>query len=144
MIETTTKTDKARRKGRVARKVGWLGGADCRRLHWVGSVGTCDCALRSKRAGRASVSVTYGHSLTWHERPRPGHTLGTDIRSSNLVDGWGGSSSGCTGYRDDRGLLAGYYPKRIGTVLMRGVDIVLILPFLPLLIVLAAYLARVS
>lgn len=40
------------------------------------------------------------------------------------------------------GLLAGYYPKRLGTVLMRTVDVVLILPFLPLLIVLAAYLGR--
>ncbi len=40
------------------------------------------------------------------------------------------------------GVLAGYYPKRIGTVLMRTVDVVLILPFLPLLIVLAAYLGR--
>lgn len=40
------------------------------------------------------------------------------------------------------GVLAGYYPKRLGTVLMRGVDVVLILPFLPLLIVLAAYLGR--
>lgn len=40
------------------------------------------------------------------------------------------------------GVLAGYYPKRLGTVLMRTVDVVLILPFLPLLIVLAAYLGR--
>jgi len=40
------------------------------------------------------------------------------------------------------GVLAGYYPKRLGSVLMRGVDVVLILPFLPLLIVLAAYLGR--
>ena len=40
------------------------------------------------------------------------------------------------------GVLAGYYPKRLGAFLMRGVDIVLILPFLPLLIVLAAYLGR--
>jgi peptide/nickel transport system permease protein len=40
------------------------------------------------------------------------------------------------------GILAGYYPKRFGAVLMRTVDVVLILPFLPLLIVLAAYLGR--
>lgn len=40
------------------------------------------------------------------------------------------------------GILAGYYPKRIGAVLMRSVDVVLILPFLPLLIVLAAFLGR--
>lgn len=40
------------------------------------------------------------------------------------------------------GILAGYYPKRLGAVLMRFVDVVLILPFLPLLIVLAAYLGR--
>lgn len=40
------------------------------------------------------------------------------------------------------GLLAGYYPRVLGRVLMRGVDILLILPFLPLLILLAAYLGR--
>lgn len=40
------------------------------------------------------------------------------------------------------GILAGFYPRRLGSVLMRGVDIVLILPFLPLLIILAAYLGR--
>lgn len=40
------------------------------------------------------------------------------------------------------GLLAGYYPKRLGKVLMRFVDIILIIPFLPLLILLAAYLGR--
>lgn len=40
------------------------------------------------------------------------------------------------------GVLAGYYPKRLGSVLMRTVDVILILPFLPLLIVLAAYLGR--
>ena len=40
------------------------------------------------------------------------------------------------------GVLAGFYPRVLGSLLMRGVDIVLILPFLPLLIVLAAYLGR--
>jgi ABC-type dipeptide/oligopeptide/nickel transport system permease subunit len=40
------------------------------------------------------------------------------------------------------GLLAGYYPKVLGNILMRVVDIILILPFLPLLILLAAYLGR--
>ena len=40
------------------------------------------------------------------------------------------------------GVLAGYYPRRLGAALMRGVDVILILPFLPLLIVLAAYLGR--
>jgi peptide/nickel transport system permease protein len=40
------------------------------------------------------------------------------------------------------GILAGFYPKRLGAFLMRGVDVVLIMPFLPLLIVLAAYLGR--
>jgi peptide/nickel transport system permease protein len=39
------------------------------------------------------------------------------------------------------GLVAGYY-TRLGAVIMRAVDVVLILPFLPLLIVLAAYLGR--
>ena len=40
------------------------------------------------------------------------------------------------------GILAGFYPRLLGSVLMRIVDIVLILPFLPLLIILAAYLGR--
>ena len=40
------------------------------------------------------------------------------------------------------GVLAGYYPKRLGRILMQGVDVLLILPFLPLLIVLAADLGR--
>jgi len=39
------------------------------------------------------------------------------------------------------GLLAGYY-RRLGSLLMRTVDIILVLPFLPLLIMLAAYLGR--
>lgn len=39
------------------------------------------------------------------------------------------------------GVLGGYF-DRLGAVIMRGVDVVLILPFLPLLIVLAAYLGR--
>lgn len=40
------------------------------------------------------------------------------------------------------GVLAGFYPRLIGSVLMRIVDVVLIIPFLPLLIVLAGYLGR--
>jgi len=40
------------------------------------------------------------------------------------------------------GLLAGYYPRVLGKLLMRFVDIILIIPFLPLLILLAAYLGR--
>lgn len=39
------------------------------------------------------------------------------------------------------GLLAGYFP-RLGRILMRFTDVVLILPFLPLLIILSAYLGR--
>lgn len=39
------------------------------------------------------------------------------------------------------GVLAGYY-RRLGSILMRLADIVLVLPFLPLLIMLAAYLGR--
>jgi ABC-type dipeptide/oligopeptide/nickel transport system permease subunit len=40
------------------------------------------------------------------------------------------------------GLVAGYYPGLTGNFLMRAVDIILILPMLPLLIMLAAYLGR--
>ena len=38
--------------------------------------------------------------------------------------------------------MVGFYPRVLGSFLMRTVDIVLILPFLPLLIILAAYLGR--
>ena len=40
------------------------------------------------------------------------------------------------------GVLAGFYPRVVGSVLMRLVDVLLIIPFLPLLIILAAYLGR--
>ena len=40
------------------------------------------------------------------------------------------------------GLLAGFYPGMVGNVLMRIVDIILVLPFLPLLIMLAAFLGQ--
>lgn len=40
------------------------------------------------------------------------------------------------------GVLAGFYPRLVGSILMRFVDVVLIIPFLPLLIILAAYLGR--
>lgn len=40
------------------------------------------------------------------------------------------------------GILSGYYPKFLGRFLLRFVDIVLIIPFLPLLILLASYLGR--
>jgi peptide/nickel transport system ATP-binding protein/peptide/nickel transport system permease protein len=40
------------------------------------------------------------------------------------------------------GVLAGFYPRLLGSALMRMVDVVLIIPFLPLLIVLAGYLGR--
>ncbi|MEO1290226.1 MAG: hypothetical protein AAFV93_20945, partial [Chloroflexota bacterium] len=39
------------------------------------------------------------------------------------------------------GILSGYY-ARLGALLMRMTDVILILPFLPLLIILAAYLGR--
>lgn len=39
------------------------------------------------------------------------------------------------------GLVGGYFP-RVGGIIMRGVDVVLVLPFLPLLIVLSTYLGR--
>ena len=40
------------------------------------------------------------------------------------------------------GLLAGYYSGLLGNVLMRFVDVILVLPFLPLLIMLAAFLGQ--
>lgn len=40
------------------------------------------------------------------------------------------------------GVVAGFYPRLLGSALMRLVDVLLIIPFLPLLIILAAYLGR--
>ena len=40
------------------------------------------------------------------------------------------------------GLLAGYYRGIVGVVLMRLVDVVLVIPFLPLMVLLAAYLGQ--
>ncbi len=40
------------------------------------------------------------------------------------------------------GLLAGYYRGVIGTLLMRLVDVVLVIPFVPLMVLLAAYLGQ--
>jgi len=40
------------------------------------------------------------------------------------------------------GVLAGFYPRVLGSFLMRFVNVLLIIPFLPLLIILAAYLGR--
>lgn len=39
------------------------------------------------------------------------------------------------------GLLGGFFPA-LGSIVMRGVDVVLVLPFLPLLVILAAFLGR--
>jgi len=40
------------------------------------------------------------------------------------------------------GLVAGYYRGVLGSVLMRLVDVVLIIPFVPLMVLLAAYLGQ--
>ena len=87
------------------------------------------------------------------QRPGGGHLLGTNdigqdllselifgARVSLLVGAAAAGAALLIGAA--AGVLAGYYPKRLGEFLMRGVDVVLILPFLPLLIVLSAYLGR--
>jgi ABC-type dipeptide/oligopeptide/nickel transport system permease subunit len=86
------------------------------------------------------------------ERPSGTHPLGTnDIGQdilSELIYGTRISlfvgllaAAAAIGIGTVVGVAAGYFP-RLGAVLMRGVDVVLILPFLPLLIVLAAYMGR--
>jgi peptide/nickel transport system ATP-binding protein/peptide/nickel transport system permease protein len=86
-------------------------------------------------------------------RPGPEHLLGTnDIGQDILSELIYGSRISLTigifsavialTIGTTVGLLAGYYPRVLGRVLMRGVDILLIMPFLPLLILLAAYLGR--
>lgn len=86
-------------------------------------------------------------------RPSPEHPLGTNDIGQDLLSEliYGTRVSLTVGLvaasvalviGTTVGILAGFYPRRLGAVLMRFVDIVLILPFLPLLIILAAYLGR--
>ena len=86
------------------------------------------------------------------EEPSAEHLLGTNDIGQDILSEliYGTRSSLTVGFAaaavaifmgTSVGLLAGYY-ARLDGVLMRFVDVILVIPFLPLLILLAAYLGR--
>lgn len=86
------------------------------------------------------------------EAPSGNHLLGTNDIGQDILSEliYGTRSSLIVGFAaaavaiflgTSVGLLAGYY-GRLDSVLMRLVDVILVIPFLPLLILLAAYLGR--
>jgi peptide/nickel transport system ATP-binding protein/peptide/nickel transport system permease protein len=86
------------------------------------------------------------------EEPSVAHLLGTNDIGQDILSEliWGTRSSLTVGFAaaavaiflgTSVGLLSGYY-ARLDSFLMRVVDVILVLPFLPLLILLAAYLGR--
>lgn len=86
------------------------------------------------------------------EEPSAAHILGTNDIGQDILSEliWGTRSSLTVGFAaaavaiflgTSVGLLSGYY-ARLDSFLMRVVDVILVIPFLPLLILLAAYLGR--
>lgn len=86
------------------------------------------------------------------EEPSAEHLLGTNDIGQDIMSEliYGTRSSLTVGFAaaavaiflgTSVGLLSGYY-ARLDSVLMRFVDVILVIPFLPLLILLAAYLGR--
>jgi peptide/nickel transport system ATP-binding protein/peptide/nickel transport system permease protein len=86
------------------------------------------------------------------EEPSAAHFLGTNDIGQDILSEliWGTRSSLIVGFAaaavaiflgTSVGLLSGYY-ARLDSFLMRVVDVILVIPFLPLLILLAAYLGR--
>jgi len=86
------------------------------------------------------------------EEPSAAHLLGTNDIGQDIMSEliYGTRSSLTVGFAaaavaifmgTSVGLLSGYY-ARLDSVLMRVVDVILVIPFLPLLILLAAYLGR--
>ena len=86
------------------------------------------------------------------EEPGAAHLLGTNDIGQDILSEliYGTRSSLTVGFAaaavaiflgTSVGLLSGYY-ARLDSVLMRLVDVILVIPFLPLLILLAAYLGR--
>jgi peptide/nickel transport system ATP-binding protein/peptide/nickel transport system permease protein len=142
-VEKTRHEDKpVRRRFNPSTFAGWMGG--------VIIVGLILVAIFAKQLSPYDPAERVGRPF---QPPSAEHLLGTnDIGQDILSELIYGSRVSLTigivaslvtmGIGTTVGLLAGYFPKRLGKVLMRIVDLVLIVPFLPLLILLAAYLGR--
>ncbi len=126
------------------------------RRHPLGLVGLALLGLMLTLALGADFIAPYDPSkLTGlpFEKPGPAHLLGTndigqDILSElifgtriSLLIGVLAAGIACV-IGTAVGLLAGYYRGPLGQVLMRVVDVVLIIPFVPLMVLLAAYLGQ--
>lgn len=142
-VEKTTHEDiPVKRRFNPSTFAGWTGG--------VIIVGLILVAIFAKQLSPYDPAERVGRPF---QPPSAEHILGTnDIGQDILSELIYGSRVSLTigivaslvamGIGTTVGLLAGYFPKRLGKVLMRIVDLVLIVPFLPLLILLAAYLGR--
>ncbi len=139
---TEGRTTPSRRVAWLPRLLGWLGGLMVGSLLLVAVFAPWLAPYDPKeRVARPFLPPGEGHVLGTND-------VGQDLLSEMIVGSRVSLAVGIVAATvalligATVGLLAGYYPKRLGLLLMRGVDIILILPFLPLLIVLSAYLGR--
>ncbi|HXF81964.1 MAG TPA: ABC transporter permease [bacterium] len=124
------------------------------RLGFIGSLGAALLALLIGAAVLAPWITPYDPEATTGaplEPPSRRHPLGTNDIGQDILSEliFGVRISLSIGFFAAAvaitigtlvGLLAGYFGRWVDTVLMRLVDVVLVLPFLPLVILLAAYL----
>ncbi len=94
----------------------------------------------TERVGRPFLPP--GRASAGHQRHRPGPVQRARPRRPRLAHRRARGRAVALLIGTVVGILAGFYPRRLGAFLMRGVDLLLVLPFLPLLIILAAYLGR--
>lgn len=139
-VEATPK--KVRRKRSLADRLGWVGGAIVAVLLFMAVAAPWIAPYDpTERVGRPFSAPSAEHLLGTND-------VGQDLLSELIYGSRVSLTVGVVAavvalfLGTTVGILAGYYPKRLGVVLMRTVDVVLILPFLPLLIILAAYLGR--
>lgn len=139
-VDATPK--KARRKRSLADRLGWVGGAIVAALVFMAVAAPWIAPYDpTERVGRPFASPSAEHLLGTND-------VGQDLLSELIYGSRVSLTVGVVAavvalfLGTTVGILAGYYPKRLGALLMRTVDVVLILPFLPLLIILAAYLGR--
>lgn len=133
---------KTKRGRSLADRLGWIGGAIVAILLFLAVAAPWIAPYDpTERVGRPFASPSAEHWLGTND-------VGQDLLSELIYGSRVSLTVGVVAavvalfLGTTVGILAGYYPKRLGAILMRTVDVVLILPFLPLLIILAAYLGR--
>ncbi len=128
--------------------------ARARLLSPVGWIGLGLLALVAVGGVLAPWIAPYDPKLTTgrpFDPPSPAHWLGTNDIGQDILSEliWGARVSLAIGalaavvgtsLGTAAGVLGGYFRGRVDAALMRTVDVILVLPFLPLMIVLAAYL----